>query len=207
MRSDTRWGDVNEKREVEGDEKKRNEGTRVEETSAEKESEKNENVQSDEKFQTVDNDNEEKGTAKTIVNHTFGRYGCDKYCNLSKGIVTYVNDYSRLAMAFSMRATSETGCYFEIDQGTEYTGGCTLYELGKLETEHHLSSPDTPEHNGVAKQMNQIIQKKAYTYGSKLPENMWDLALGAAIHAYNGTLHKANKMVIPLAKPGAEVWF
>ena len=37
-------------------------------------------------------------------------------------------------------------------------------------------------------------------HDSKLPGNMWNLALGAAIYAYNRTPHKANEMTIPIRK-------
>ena len=35
-------------------------------------------------------------------------------------------------------------------------------------------------------------------FDSRLPVNTWDLALGAAVYAYNRTPHKSDNMQVPI---------
>ncbi|XP_015122807.1 uncharacterized protein LOC107045161 [Diachasma alloeum] len=113
-------------------------------------------------------------------------------------ISVFIDDKSTFAMAYPMKAKSETGHCIEMfvrsDRNLLGYDGKVCY------LRSHQASPDTPEHNGVAEQYNQTIQKnmRAYMFDAKLPENMWDLALFAAAYTFNQTPHKSNEMRTPL---------
>ncbi|XP_045474683.1 uncharacterized protein LOC123680695 isoform X2 [Harmonia axyridis] len=146
-------------------------------------------------------------------------------------INVYIDDYSRLAKAYSLKTKDESAealekflistrnflgknekvCYIRSDQGTEFTGKKFLEVLSRENIENEFAAPYTPEHNGVAERFNSTIQKKvrAYMFDSGLPKSMWELAVDASIHAYNRTPHKSIGYETPLTKfvPNAKCHF
>lgn len=59
--------------------------------------------------------------------------------------------------------------------------------LSLLNAELQSLCPDSPQRNGVSKRFNQTMQKKirCYTFDAELSENMWNLAISAAVYANN----------------------
>ena len=153
---------------------------------------------------------------QVIHTDTMGPIKPTPYPGLKRFIVVFVDDYSRFAIAYSVKSKDEAGealkkylvsarnllgknekiCYIKFDQGTEFTGGKFLEILRKEKIETELSPPYTPEHNGVAERFIKTIQEKvrAYMFHSGLPKSMWVLAVDAAVHAYNRTPHKTIEL-------------
>ena len=168
---------------------------------------------------------------QVINTDTMGPIKPDSYPGFKRFIVVFVDDYSRFAKAYSVRSNNETGdvfkkyvvsarnllskdekiCYIRSDEGIAFTGGKFLEILRREKIETELSPPYTPEHNGVAERFNKTIQVKvrAYMFDSGLPKSMWELAVDAAVHAFNRTPHKTIEFKIPLEKvaPNARCHF
>ena len=137
-------------------------------------------------------------------------------------IITFIDDYSRLAKIYTLKTKDEAGntlekylvsarnllsktekvCYIKSDQGTEYSGGKFAEIMQRENIESEFSPPYTPEHNGVAEGFNRTLQRKigAYMFDSGLPKTMWEFAVDVAVHAYNRTPHKTIGYETPLSK-------
>lgn len=142
--------------------------------------------------------------------------------NKKRFVVVFIDDFSRKAMAYAMKSKSETGEYFELflksmrnvlgydakvcylrsDKGTEFLGGEIQNVLKREGIQNDTSAPHTPQHNGVAERFNRTISQKvrAYMLDSHLPKSIWDLAVSAAVYAYNRTPHKSIDYEIPYCR-------
>ena len=100
------------------------------------------------------------------------------------------SDIARNLKDFIERTETQTGKHVKIlrsDGGGEYTGkALTKYLRGKG-IKPELTTPDTPQHNGVAEQMNQTLLDKVRTMliDADLPEVYWFKALIYAAHLHN----------------------
>ncbi|KAK7574002.1 hypothetical protein V9T40_011193 [Parthenolecanium corni] len=142
--------------------------------------------------------------------------------NKKRFIVIFVDDYSRVAMAYAIKRKSEVGscfetflknarnelgsdakvCFLRTDQGTEFTGGKVKEILDREKISLQLAPPETPEHNGVAERFNRTLQNKVRSMmiDSRLPKTMWDLAVTAAVHVYNRMPHRSINYEIPFKR-------
>ena len=135
-------------------------------------------------------------------------------------IVSFIDSFSRYVTTYAIQHKSDVPdclrdyiiscrnlcgkdhkfCFLECDQGTEFTGQDKVEVLKEFNAELLTVCPATPQHNGVAERFNQTIQKniRAFLIDSRLPDTMWDLALGAATYVYNFTSHKKLDLQSPI---------
>ena len=97
---------------------------------------------------------------------------------------------------FVARAEVETGQRVQAlrsDGGGEYIGGETQQFLRDKGIKHEMTTPDTPQHNGVAERMNRTLLDKVRTMliDAQLPEQYWYDAIRYAVHIHNVTPTRA----------------
>ena len=163
---------------------------------------------------------------QVIHTDTMGPISPQSHPSGYKFVVIFVDDYSRVALAYPMKHKSEVPenlkacvasmrniinsdnkvCYLRTDQGTEFVCKETIKVLKEINgnntagAELQLACPDTPEHNGVAERFNRTLETKVRSmmYDSGLPPTMWDLAVKTAVYVYNRTPHRSIDMKMPL---------
>ena len=104
--------------------------------------------------------------------------------------------------AFITRAELETGnqvLSLRSDGGGEYTSTNLEVYLRLKGIKHEITTPDTPQHNGVAERMNRTLLDKvrAMLIDADLPETYWYDALHYAAHIHNVTPTHALENVTP----------
>jgi transposase InsO family protein len=100
------------------------------------------------------------------------------------------SDVARNLKDFIARAETETGKRVKVlrsDGGGEYTGNLLTEYLKGKGIKQELTTPDTPQHNGVAERMNRTLLDKvrAMLSDADLPEVYWFEALAYAAHLHN----------------------
>jgi len=123
--------------------------------------------------------------------------------------VTWVDDKSRKVFVDGLRAKSdvfehlktfiaraevETGCKvvaLRSDGGGEYTAHSVQEYLREKGIKHEMTTPNTPQHNGVAERMNRTLLDKVRTMliDADLPEVYWFDALRYATYIHNVATH------------------
>jgi hypothetical protein len=104
--------------------------------------------------------------------------------------------------AFVTRAELGTGMSLKIlrsDGGGEYTAHAVQTYLSEKGVQHEVTTPDTPQHNGVAERMNRTLLDKVRSMlqDAALPESYWYDALEYAALLHNVTPTRALDGITP----------
>jgi transposase InsO family protein len=131
--------------------------------------------------------------------------------------ITWVDDKSRKVFVAGMREKSEVTCHLKAfiswaevetgqrvgilrsDGGGEYIAGEAQRYLGEKGIKHEITTPNTPQHNGVAERMNRTLLDKvrAMLIDANLPQSYWYDALRYAAHIHNVTPTQALDNITP----------
>ena len=132
-------------------------------------------------------------------------------------ILTFIDDFSRFAFTFNIKTRDKIFECFEVFK--EYVENTTSMKIKEIQTDngrefmsrrfenlllensirHVVSSPYTPEENGIAERFNRTLQEKirVLLLDAKLNSNMWETASNCAVHLYNRSAHAANNEKSP----------
>src|SRR6266702_2987837 len=122
-----------------------------------------------------------------------------------KVFITSLHEKSEVAThlkAFVAHAKLETGKSLKIlhsDGGGKYIAGAVQAYLKEKGIQHEMTTPDTPQHNGVAERMNRTLLDKVWSMlrDASLPKSYWYDALEYAALLHNVTPTRALNGVTP----------
>jgi GAG-pre-integrase domain len=146
--------------------------------------------------------------ADVVLGRVFSNV-CGKLATCShhnyKYFVTFMDDKSHKVFIVGLHQKSEAACHLKAfiactevktgqclkilhsDGGGEYTGGELAKYLEERGIQHEITTPDTPQHNGVAEHMNRTLLDKvrAMLLNAGLPESYWYNVLEYMAHLHN----------------------
>jgi len=110
-------------------------------------------------------------------------------------------------MQYKARVERETGKKIKslrCDRGGEYTGNTFRSYLAEQGITQRMTTPYTPEHNGIAERANRTIMDmvRCMLFGSGLGKEFWGFAALTAVHIINRLPSNAHENKTPF-----EIWF
>ena len=126
----------------------------------------------------------------------------DKSRKVSVQGLQHKSDVARHLQTYILHSEPETGHYVKIlcrDGGGEYTGSTLIKWLDGKGIKHKLTTPDTPQHNGIAEHMNRTLLDKVQSMltDAELPDTYWYDTLTYATHLHNVSLTHALEDMTP----------
>ena len=118
----------------------------------------------------------------------------------SRYFVTFIDDYSKWAAVYPMKAKSECSSWFmeyqammeretgrkvkvlRSDRGGEYVSHALREHFTESGIQHQLSAPYTPQQNGVAERFNRTVMElvRAMLHHKSVDKRFWAEALATA---------------------------
>jgi hypothetical protein len=114
-----------------------------------------------------------------------------------------VLDHFKVFMKWAKVQIGKHVQHLHLDGGGKYTGGKFIKYLDERGIQHEITTPHTPQHNGVAGQINCTLLNKvqAMLTNANLPNSYWYNALKYATLLHNVSYtHMLNKLMLK------EVW-